>query len=145
VSLNLLYQFWLHATWIPRLGWLEGILNTPSSHRVHHAANIEYLDANYGGVLIIFDRLFGTYVKERDDLPCRYGLVHPITSYNPLRVESAQWVDLLRDLAGARSVSAILGYLFKPPGWAPHGEGATTAELRARMQAAGQAGSSSHA
>jgi len=145
LSLNLLYQFWLHATWIPRLGWLEGILNTPSSHRVHHASNIEYLDANYGGVLIIFDRLFGAYVKERDDLPCRYGLVHPITSYNPLRVESAQWVDLLRDLAGARSASAILGYLFKPPGWAPHGEGATTAELRARMQAAGQAGSSSHA
>lgn len=136
LSLNLLYQFRIHATWISRLGWLEGILNTPSSHRVHHAANIEYLDANYGGVLIIFDRLFGTYVRERDDLPCRYGLVHPITSYNPLRVEFAQWVDLLRDLAGARSVSAILGYLFKPPGRVPHGDGNTTAELRARTRAA---------
>ena len=61
LSLNLLYQFWIHATWIPRLGWLEYVLNTPSAHRVHHAANLEYLDANYGGVLIVFDRLFGTY------------------------------------------------------------------------------------
>jgi sterol desaturase/sphingolipid hydroxylase (fatty acid hydroxylase superfamily) len=61
LSLNLLYQFWIHATWIPRLGPLEWVLNTPSAHRVHHAANLEYLDGNYGGVLIVFDRLFGTY------------------------------------------------------------------------------------
>ncbi|HEY2927371.1 sterol desaturase family protein [Piscinibacter sp.] len=138
LSLNLLYQFWIHATWIPKLGWLEGILNTPSAHRVHHAANPEYLDANYGGVLLVFDRLFGTYVKERDDLPCRYGLVHPLVSYNPLKVEFAQWLSLARDLAGARSLRAVVGHLFMPPGWAPHGEGHTTAELRARQrQAAG--------
>jgi len=61
LSLNLLYQFWLHTTLIPKLGWLEWVLNTPSAHRVHHASNLDYLDANYGGVLIIFDRLFGTY------------------------------------------------------------------------------------
>jgi len=132
LSLNLLYQFWIHATWIPKLGWLEGILNTPSTHRVHHAANLEYLDANYGGVLIIFDRLFGTYIKERDDLPCRYGLVEPLVSYNPLKVELFQWHSLLRDLAGARSLRAVLGYLFMPPGWVPHGEGYTTAERRAK-------------
>lgn len=131
LTLNLLYQFWIHATWIPKLGWLEGILNTPSAHRVHHAANLEYLDANYGGVLVIFDRLFGTYIAERDDLPCRYGLVHPMTSYNPLKVEFAQWVSLARDLAGARSLRALLGYLVKPPGWSPHGPGFTTEELRA--------------
>ena len=69
--LNLLYQFWLHADWIPRLGWLEYVFNTPSSHRVHHARNPEYLDANYGGVLIVFDRLFGTYIAERADVPLR--------------------------------------------------------------------------
>jgi sterol desaturase/sphingolipid hydroxylase (fatty acid hydroxylase superfamily) len=135
LSLNLLYQFWIHATWIPRLGWLEGILNTPSAHRVHHAANVEYLDANFGGVLVVFDRLFGTYVKERDDLPCRYGLVQPMTSYNPLKVQFAQWASLVRDLAGARSVRAVFGHLFMPPGWAPEGEGSTTAELRARQSA----------
>ena len=132
LTLNLLYQFWIHAAWIPRLGWLEGILNTPSAHRVHHASNIDYLDANYGGVLLVFDRLFGTYVRERDDLPCRYGLVQPMTSYNPLIVEFSGWAGLLRDLARARSLRAVAGYLFMPPGWAPDGNGSTTAELRAR-------------
>jgi sterol desaturase/sphingolipid hydroxylase (fatty acid hydroxylase superfamily) len=119
LALNLLYQFWIHVTWIPRLGWLEYVFNTPSAHRVHHAANPEYLDANYGGVLTIFDRLFGTYVAERDDLPCRYGLTDPITSYNPLRVEFREWGKLLADLRGARSVSAFCGYLLMPPGWRP--------------------------
>ncbi|HZT55693.1 MAG TPA: sterol desaturase family protein, partial [Burkholderiaceae bacterium] len=112
LTLNLLYQFWIHATWIPKLGWLEYVLNTPSAHRVHHASNLEYLDANYGGVLIVFDRLFGTYVAERDDLPCRYGLVHPLTTYNPLKVEFAEWIGLARDLAKARSLHAVLGHLF---------------------------------
>ena len=136
LTLNLLYQFWIHATWIPKLGCLEGILNTPSAHRVHHAANVEYLDANFGGVLIIFDRLFGTYVTERDDLPCRYGLVQPMTSYNPLTVQFSAWGSLLRDLASARSVGAVAGHLLMPPGWAPNGQGSTTAELRARAKAA---------
>lgn len=131
LTLNLLFQFWIHATWIPKLGWLEGWLNTPSAHRVHHAANLEYLDGNYGGVLVIFDRLFRTYIPERDDLPCRYGLVKPMTSYNPLVVEFAQWGALLRDLASARSPRDVLGYLFMPPGWAPDGLGTTTEALRA--------------
>ncbi|CUI09525.1 sterol desaturase family protein [Massilia antarctica] len=132
LALNLLYQFWIHATWIPRLGWLEYVFNTPSAHRVHHAANLEYLDANYGGVLIVFDRLFGTYSKERDDIACRYGLVHPQTSYNPLRIEFDPWAALARDLLGARSIRAVLGYLLMPPGWKPDGEGETTEELRLR-------------
>jgi sterol desaturase/sphingolipid hydroxylase (fatty acid hydroxylase superfamily) len=136
LSLNLLYQFWIHATWIPKLGWLEGIINTPSAHRVHHAANLEYLDANYGGVLLIFDRMFGTYIAERNDVPCRFGLVHPQTSYNPLRVEFAEWIALARDLAKARSLRAFFGHLFMPPGWAPDGKGTTTEELRARGAAA---------
>ena len=132
LSLNLLYQFWIHATWIPKLGWLEYVLNTPSAHRVHHAANLEYLDANYGGVLIVFDRLFGTYRAERDDVPCRYGLVEPLHSYNPLRVEFDQWIRLGRDLLRARSVRAVVGLLTMPPGWSPQGAGTTTEELRAR-------------
>ena len=119
LTLNLLYQFWIHATWIPKLGWLEYVLNTPSAHRVHHAANLEYLDANYGGVLIVFDRLFGTYRAERDNLPCRYGLVHPIEGYNLLRIEFSQWALLARDLKGSRSVREVAGYLFGPPGWRP--------------------------
>jgi sterol desaturase/sphingolipid hydroxylase (fatty acid hydroxylase superfamily) len=132
LTLNLLYQFWIHATWIPRLGPLEWVLNTPSAHRVHHASNLEYLDGNYGGVLIVFDRLFGTYIPERADLPCRYGLVNPITSHNLLEIEFSQWRALLRDLASARSVRAFVGYLVKPPGWKPDGPGDTTEELRRR-------------
>ena len=132
LSLNLLYQFWIHATWIPRLGWLELVLNTPSAHRVHHAANLEYLDANYGGVLIVFDRLFGTYRAERDDVPCRYGLVVPMTGYNPLRIELYQWSALARDLLAARSLRAVVGHLVMPPGWRPDGRGATTEDMRAQ-------------
>lgn len=133
LTLNLLYQFWIHATWIPRLGWLEGILNTPSAHRVHHANNLHYLDANYGGVLLVFDRLFGTYRPERDDLPCVYGLVTPLRSYNPVTVELAQWAALGRDLLKARSLRAVAGLLLMPPGWSPSGAGHTTEDLRARQ------------
>jgi len=136
LSLNLLYQFWLHTTWIPKLGWLEYVLNTPSAHRVHHATNPEYLDTNYGGVLIVFDRLFGTYAEERADLPCRYGLVVPVQGHNLLKIQYGQWLAMARDVAGARSLRAVLGYLFGPPGWAPDGPGHTTAELRRQHQEA---------
>jgi sterol desaturase/sphingolipid hydroxylase (fatty acid hydroxylase superfamily) len=132
LSLNLLYQFWLHATWIPRLGPLEWILNTPSAHRVHHASNLEYLDGNYGGVLIVFDRLFGTYIAERRDVPCRFGLVRPMTTYNLLTVEFSHWRALWRDLLTARSLGEVCGYLVKPPGWRPDDRGETTEELRHR-------------
>lgn len=131
-SLNLLYQFWIHATWIPKLGPLEWIFNTPSAHRVHHAANLEYLDGNYGGVLIVFDRLFGTYIAERDDVPCRYGLVQPVQGYNLFRIEFMHWIALWRDLRSARSPGEALRYLVKPPGWRPDGDGQTTEELRRR-------------
>jgi sterol desaturase/sphingolipid hydroxylase (fatty acid hydroxylase superfamily) len=136
LALNLLYQFWIHADWIPKLGVLEYVLNTPSAHRVHHARNPEYLDANFGGVLIVFDRLFGTYVEERADVPCDYGLVHRVTTYNPVRINFEPWVGLVRDLASARSLGEIWNYLFAAPGWRPNGEGQTTAELKAHAHAA---------
>ena len=130
--LNLLYQFWIHADWIPKLGVLEYVLNTPSAHRVHHARNPEYLDANFGGVLIVFDRLFGTYVAERADLPCEYGLVTPVTTYNPIRINVEPWIGMAKDVAGARSLGEAWNYMFGPPGWRPDGQGLTTRELRAR-------------
>ncbi|GAB5094574.1 sterol desaturase family protein [Caballeronia sp. HLA56] len=134
VSINLLYQFWLHATWIPKLGWLEYVFNTPSSHRVHHASNATYLDANFGGVLIIFDRLFGTYVEERADEPCRYGLTTPTTSHNPIVVETEHWVSLGKDMAGAKRVSDAVSFVLRPPGWLPNGQGETTQELQRRQK-----------
>jgi sterol desaturase/sphingolipid hydroxylase (fatty acid hydroxylase superfamily) len=137
LSLNLLYQFWLHATWIPKLGWLEYVLNTPSHHRVHHAANPEYLDANYGGVLIVFDRLFGTLIVERDDLPCRYGLVKPLRSNNPFVINFHEWRALGRDLWRARRWRERWFHLFGPPGWRANGESSTTDDLRRAALALG--------
>jgi sterol desaturase/sphingolipid hydroxylase (fatty acid hydroxylase superfamily) len=128
--INLLYQFWLHTTWVPKLGWLEYVFNTPSAHRVHHASNVDYLDANYGGVLVIFDRLFGTYIEERADEPCRYGLVTPTTSRNPFVVEFEHWATLIRDVFTAKSVWIAINHVIQPPGWLPNGGGETTEELR---------------
>lgn len=115
-SLALLYQFWLHAEWIPRLGALEWVFNTPSHHRVHHAANPEYLDRNYGGVLIVWDRLFGTFAAERNDVPCRYGLVTPLRSNNPLVIGFHEWGAMVRDLWGARSFRDAFAAIAAPPG-----------------------------
>ena len=129
--LNLLYQFWIHADWIPKLGWLEYVLNTPSAHRVHHARNPEYLDANFGGVLIVFDRLFGTYVAERDEVKCDFGLVSPhVSSRNPFVLNFGPWIGLVKDLVSARSAREVWMYLFGAPGWRPDGTGLTAAELR---------------
>jgi sterol desaturase/sphingolipid hydroxylase (fatty acid hydroxylase superfamily) len=119
LGFNLLYQFWIHTEWIPKLGWLEYVLNTPSHHRVHHASNAEYLDRNYGGILIVWDRLFGTYVDERDDVPCRYGLVKPLLSNNPLIIGFHEWAALLRDAWRARSWRERLMCIIGPPGAHP--------------------------
>jgi sterol desaturase/sphingolipid hydroxylase (fatty acid hydroxylase superfamily) len=120
LALNLLYQFWIHATWIPKLWWpIEWLLNTPSHHRVHHASNREYLDCNYGGVLIVFDRLFGSFVEERADIAPRYGLTVPLTSYNPLRIALHEWVNLGRDFIAARSWRTRWLVLFGRPGVRP--------------------------
>ena len=135
LGLNLLYQFWLHTELVPRLPWLDWILNTPSNHRVHHAVNPLYLDRNYGGVLIIFDRLFGTWQPELAHEPCRYGLVHPLVTHNPLRIVLHEWLALGRDLRGARSLREVAGYLFGAPGWRPDGSGVTTAVLRRGISA----------
>jgi sterol desaturase/sphingolipid hydroxylase (fatty acid hydroxylase superfamily) len=116
---NLFYQFWIHTTLVPPLGPIEGILNTPSAHRVHHASNAEYLDKNYGGVLMIYDRLFGTYQPEDPAIEIKYGLVHPERSLNPLWVAYGGYVMLLRQLYQARNWRERWNLLIKPPGWSP--------------------------
>lgn len=132
---NLVYQFWIHTDLIGKLGWMEGVLNTPSAHRVHHAANVEYLDCNYGGTIMLFDRIFGTYVTEQDGVPIRYGLVKPQTSNSALKICLAEWWAMVKDLRKVRGPRDLVGYLFGPPGWAPNGQGLTTEDLRAHMTA----------
>ncbi|MEY3612796.1 MAG: hypothetical protein RJB14_2518 [Pseudomonadota bacterium] len=116
LAINLLYQFWLHTTWIPKLGrWFEWVFNTPSHHRVHHGSNPEYLDCNYGGVVIIFDRLFGSFVEERAELPPTYGLTTPLRTSNPLKIAFHEWIHLVRDLIDARNTGDVYRALFAPP------------------------------
>lgn len=133
LALNLFYQSWLHTNLIGRLGVLEGILNTPSAHRVHHAKNADYLDRNHGGVTMIFDRLFGTYVEERDEEPVQYGLVKPIGSTNPVTIAFHEWARMIDDLK-ARHPRHWPATLFGPPGWAPGGAGVTSKTLRAQYR-----------
>ncbi len=116
LALNLFYQFWLHTDIIGRLGPLEWLLNTPAHHRVHHASNAEYLDRNYGGILIIWDRLFGTFAEEREQAPIVYGLVHPIGSLNPITIAFHEWLQISRDFARAGTWRNRLRQLFGRPG-----------------------------
>jgi sterol desaturase/sphingolipid hydroxylase (fatty acid hydroxylase superfamily) len=132
LGVNLAYPFWLHTELTPKLGWFELLFNTPAHHRVHHASNPEYLDANYGGVLIVFDRLFGTFVEERADTPCRYGLVKRIDSHNPVRIAFHERLAMGRDLLAAASWRERIVYMFGRPGGRP-GAGATTAVLQGRL------------
>ena len=115
VAAGLFWQFWLHADWIPRLSPLEWVLNTPANHRVHHASNPEYLDCNYGSSLIVFDRLFGTFVALRPDIEIRYGLTRPVLSNNPLRIALHEWIALGRAFAAAQGTRARLRVLLGPP------------------------------
>lgn len=123
LAFNLLYQSWVHTELIPKLGPLDQILNTPSNHRVHHASNEIYLDKNFGGVLIIFDRLFGTYAAEEKDVPCRYGLVTPVDSANPIWIALHEWIAMAIDLTHSRNFHEALNYLFGHPGWRPENNG----------------------
>ena len=117
-SVSLLYQFFLHTERIKVLPRpIEWIFNTPSHHRVHHGSNTEYLDRNYGGILIVWDRLFGTFEPER--ATARYGLTKNIGTYNPLRVATHEFAAIWSDVRRADSWRHRLGYLFGRPGWQP--------------------------
>jgi sterol desaturase/sphingolipid hydroxylase (fatty acid hydroxylase superfamily) len=118
VLINLAFQFFVHTQAIGRLGWLEYVFNTPSIHRVHHARNPRYIDRNYAGVLVIWDRLFGSYVDEDPDEPPVYGTVEPLCSDNPLKATFHEWGSMLADAARAERIGDTLRALFGPPEWA---------------------------
>ena len=138
-GISLVYQYWIHTEAIARMPrWFESLLNTPSHHRVHHATNPRYLDANYAGVLILWDRIFGTFAAETDADRPRYGIVKPLETYNPLRIAFHEWATLVNDLRDARSGREALAYLFGPPGWSPDGSRQTTEEIKAAWRADGK-------
>ncbi|WP_375445716.1 sterol desaturase family protein [uncultured Fibrella sp.] len=128
-SISLLYQFWIHTELINRFpAPIEWVFNTPSHHRVHHGSDLTYLDKNHAGVLIIWDRLFGTFEPEQHRPT--YGLTKNVGSYNPVKIAFHEWEDIARDLRHAGSLRNALGYLFGPPGWSHDGSRKTTKELR---------------
>ena len=119
MAFDTLYQFWIHTRAIDRLGPLEWLFNTPSHHRVHHARNPKYLDKNYAGTLIIWDRMFGTFTAEQEE-PV-YGLTKPLNSWNPLWANLHVWYELVRDAYLAPKWKDKLKIWFMPPGWRPDG------------------------
>lgn len=118
-ALNLIYQFWVHTEHVPPLGPLEWVFVTPSNHRVHHAKNPCYIDRNYGGVFILWDRLFGTFTAERPDEPCTYGITAQLASWNPIWANLHVWVDTARDTLRTRRWRDKVKLWFSSPGWRP--------------------------
>ena len=115
--ISIVYQFWSHTKLVPKLGWIDRVLVTPSNHRCHHGRNPYCIDKNYGGTLIIWDRLFGTYTEERDDEPVVYGTLAPLLSWNPVWGNLKNYVAIWQGLWATPSWSNKLMVVFSPPGW----------------------------
>jgi sterol desaturase/sphingolipid hydroxylase (fatty acid hydroxylase superfamily) len=134
ISISLFYQFWIHTTSVGRLHpWFEAVFNTPSHHRVHHGSNVRYLDCNHGGMLIIWDKLFGTFSPERDDDPVVYGLTTNIDSDNIVWVVVHEYVAIARDLKRADTWRDRLCYLLLAPGWSHDGPDKRARTLRRKL------------
>jgi sterol desaturase/sphingolipid hydroxylase (fatty acid hydroxylase superfamily) len=140
-SLNLLYQYWIHTEAIRKFPrWVEWLMNTPSHHRVHHSTHPTHLDRNYAGIFIVWDRLFGTFVEERDGEAMTYGLVKNIETFNPVRVAFAEWLSILRDAARpGLSLRQRLAYVFAPPGYSHDGSRQGSEAILAEWEAHGGA------
>ena len=134
LSLNLIFQFWVHTELVNKFPRpIEFIFNTPSHHRVHHASNIRYLDCNHGGVLILWDRIFGTFSEEKDFEKPVYGLTENINSYNPAFVATHEYQSIWKDVRRAKSWSDKLKYIFYSPGWSHDGEDKRARTLRRKL------------
>ena len=118
-GINLVYQFWVHTEHIGKLGWLEYIFITPSNHRVHHAQNKEYIDANYGGVFILWDRIFGSFKPELDEVKPIYGTTKPLRSWNPLKANFEVFAEIVKDFSRTKKWSDKFKLVFSPPKWRP--------------------------
>jgi sterol desaturase/sphingolipid hydroxylase (fatty acid hydroxylase superfamily) len=132
-SISLLYQFWIHTEAIDKMPrWFEFIFNTPSHHRVHHGSDLLYLDKNHAGILIIWDRMFGSFQPEA--FRPKYGLTKNVNTFNPIKIAFHEWLNIGRDMKKSKSLKDVLGYLFNPPGWSHDGSSKTTEQLRKEQQ-----------
>ena len=133
LGIESLWQFQLHTKYMPKLGFLEKILNTHTMHQVHHSQNLEYLDKNHGGYLNIFDKLFGTWKPLDEGREIRYGVIHPPNSYNPLIILTHEYSDIIRDVKKAKTIKEAFMYIFGPPGWSVDGSTMTVKQLQKAM------------
>jgi sterol desaturase/sphingolipid hydroxylase (fatty acid hydroxylase superfamily) len=132
---NLIYQFWIHTEAIGRMPrWFEAVMNTPSHHRVHHATNPRYLDRNYAGVFVVWDKLFGSFQPELAEDPVRYGIVRQLGSFGVLWAAFHEWIGLARDMWRA-PWRHKLDYIWRVPGWTHDGSRETTDAIRERWRA----------
>jgi sterol desaturase/sphingolipid hydroxylase (fatty acid hydroxylase superfamily) len=128
-QVSLIYQFWIHTEAIRKLpAPIELIMNTPSHHRVHHATDLKYLDRNHAGVLIIWDRIFGTFQLE-EERPT-YGLTKNVNTFNPVKIAFHEWVNLSRDIIKGQSITNAVKYMINPPGWSHDGTTKTARQMR---------------
>ena len=130
-AISLVYQFFPHTKLVGKLGPIEWIFNTPSHHRVHHATQVQYLDKNHAGILIIWDRMFGTFQKEIE-VPI-YGITENINSFSPLKIASHEYISLWQDIRRSKKLSDKIKYLINPPGWSHDGENRTSKELQRQL------------
>lgn len=134
-GINLIYQFWIHTEAIGRLPrWFEAVMNTPSHHRVHHATNPLYLDANYAGVFIIWDKLFNSFESERDGVKIHYGLVRNLGTFNVVWAAFHEWIGIAKDVWAA-PWKHKLGYMIREPGWSHDGSRDTSESIRQKSAA----------
>jgi hypothetical protein len=132
MAISLLYQFWIHTEAIDKMPkWFEAVFNTPSHHRVHHATNPRYLDRNHAGILIIWDKLFGTFEPEVVSDPPVYGLTENIKTFNPVRIALHEWWAMICSALGSGlTFKERLSYLINPPGWRHDGKGRLSEDIR---------------
>lgn len=137
-SLNLLYQFWIHTEAIDKCPkWFEAIFNTPSHHRIHHATNPRYLDSNFAGILIVWDKIFGTFVPELEGEKINYGVVKPIETYNPVKIAFVEMINIFKDASQkGLTLSQRFAYVLAPPGYSHDGSRKGSKQIKADYVAA---------
>ena len=128
--INSLYQFFLHTQLVPSLGWFGKVFNTPFIHQVHHSSNVEYLDKNHGGMLIIWDRLFGTFQDIIPTVNTKYGILKDPGTYNPILLNTHEFASIWKDVCKVSSWKDKFKYVFYPPGWSHDNSTKTTLELQ---------------
>lgn len=134
--INATYQYFLHTQLIGSLGWFGKIFNNPYIHIVHHSSNVEYLDKNHGGILLIWDHLFGTFKDQEKGLEPKYGILKDPETFNPIKLNTHEFSAIIRDVKKAKSLKEGFMYIFGPPGWSPDNSTLTAKQMQAGMKPA---------